>query len=185
MDSSMISKSFSRLVVNYQTTTTCSWEITSIEDTTQSRPLPYLLLLRSDTQTESPSWEEITRASKSHRSTDSMMSAWESTVMPMFGNTSLPSLITYHSPPLLRAASSASMVVFPQVSILLIKSSNSIDTWKSLMKVQSVIFCGLIQMIDAVGVFLQEVLVTLLDKISQSNSIIQMTWSSSLEHINL
>jgi len=185
MVSSMISKSFLKLVENCQTTTTCSWEITSIEDITQSRPLPSLSLLRSDTQTESPSSEEITRVSKLHKSTDSMMSAWESTVMQMFGNISPHFSITYHSPPLLRAASSASMVASPQVSILLIKSSNSIDIWKSLMRVQSVISCGLIQMIDAVGVFLQEVLVTLLDKISQSNSTIQMTWSSSLEHINL
>ena len=53
------------------------------------------------------------------------------------------------------------------------------------MRVPCVIYYGLIQMIDAVGVSLQEVRDTLSVKISPSNSITLMTWSSSQEHISL
>jgi len=45
------------------------------------------------------------------------------------------------------------------------------------MKVLSVIYCGLIQMTDAVGVFLQEEQDTPLDKTFPSNSITQMIWN--------
>ena len=103
----------------------------------------------------------------------------------MSGNTSPVSLITCHWPPLLRETFSVFMEDFPQVLILSIRLSSSIESWRCLMRVQFVISYGPTQMIDAVGVSLQEVRDTLLVKISQSNSITLMTWSSSQEHISL
>ena len=103
----------------------------------------------------------------------------------MFGNISLLSSITFHWLQSLKVIFSVFMEVFLQVSTLLIKSSNSIESWKYHTRDQFAIFCGLILMIDAVGVSHQEVPDTHLVKISLSNSIIQMTLSLLPVHINL
>ena len=94
--------------------------------------------------------------------------------MPMCGSVSQACLISYHSLLSLKTASSAFTVVFHQVLTLWIRSNSLIGSWKCHMKAQYVICYGLIQMTDAAGVSLQEVLVTRLDKIYLSNSITQM-----------
>ena len=70
------------------------------------------------------------------------------------------------------------MVDFLHPSILSIKLTNLIESWKCQLKDQFVISFGLTQMIDAVGESLQEVLDTLLDKISVSSLTIRTTLSS-------
>ena len=121
---------------------------------------------------------------RSHRSMDFMMNAFENTGMQMYGNISLIYLILYQLLLLLRTRSSVYMEVFHQVLTLWNKSNNSIEFKRFLMKVQCVISFGQILTIDAVGVSRQEVLATLLVKTSQSNLIIPIISSSSLELIS-
>ena len=121
---------------------------------------------------------------RSLRSMDFMMNAFENTEMQMYGNISLIYLILYQLLLLLRTRSSVYMEVFHQVLTLWNKSNNSIDFKRFLMKVQCVISFGQILTIDAVGVSRQEVLATLLVKTSQSNLIIPIISSSSLELIS-
>jgi len=106
-----------------------------------------------------------------------MMSALENTEMPTFGNTSPVFSITFLLLLSLKETFSASMVDFLHPSILLIKLTNLIESWKCQLKDLFVISFGLTQMIDAVGVSLQEVQATLSDKISVSSSIIPMILS--------
>jgi len=94
--------------------------------------------------------------------------------MPTCGNTSLLSSITFLLLLLLKETFSAFMVVFLHPLILSIKLTNLIESWKCQLKDQFVISCGLTQMTDVVGVYLQEVQVTLSDKISVNSLIIQM-----------
>lgn len=184
-DSSLISRNFSKLVVSYQRTTIYSWETTSTEATTLLRLWPFLFASSADTQTESQFLEETTNQSRSHKFTGSMMSAWENTEMPMFGNTSLLSSIIFHLLPLSKATSSASMEVFLHPSIPLIKLTNLIESWKCQLRDQSAIFCGQTQMTDVVGVSHLEVLVIPLDKISVNSSTTRMIWNWSQELTNL
>lgn len=121
---------------------------------------------------------------RSLRSMDFMMNAFENTEMQMYGNISLIYLILYQLLLLLRTRSSVYMEVFHQVLTLWNKSNNSIEFKRFLMKVQCVISFGQILTIDAVGVSRQEVLATLLVKTSQSNLIIPIISSSSLELIS-
>lgn len=121
---------------------------------------------------------------RSLRSMDFMMNAFENTEMQMYGNISLIYLILYQLLLLLRTRSSVYMEVFHQVLTLWNKLNNSIEFKRFLMKVQCVISFGQILTIDAVGVSRQEVLATLLVKTSQSNLIIPIISSSSLELIS-
>lgn len=121
---------------------------------------------------------------RSLRSMDFMMNAFENTEMQMYGNISLIYLILYQLLLLLRTRSSVYMEVFHQVLTLWNKSNNSIEFKRFLMKVQCVISFGQILTIDAVGVSRQEVQATLLVKTSQSNLIIPIISSSSLELIS-
>jgi hypothetical protein len=66
------------------------------------------------------------------------------------------------------------MVVSLLLSILSIKSDNSIASRKSHTKVQFVTYCGQTLMTDADGVFLPEVLVTLSVRIYPSSLTMQM-----------
>ena len=184
MDNSMISKSSLKLVESFQTIITFSWVIMLTEDTTLSKLCPCSFAWRSDIQTESPSWEATTKASRSLKSMVSTMNAYVSMETPTSGSTSHLSSTTYLSLLLSKETSSASMVVFLHLSTPSIKSTNSTESWKCQLKVQSVISYGLILMTDAVGVYLQEVLVTHLDKISVNNLTIQMIWNWSLVPIS-
>jgi len=92
--------------------------------------------------------------------------------MPTCGNTSLLFSITFLLQLLLRETFSAFMVVFLHPLILSIKLTNLIESWKCQLKDLFVISFGPTQMIDVVGVSLQEVQATLSDKISVSSSII-------------
>jgi hypothetical protein len=85
----------------------------------------------------------------------------------------------------LRTRSSASMVDSPLVSIPLTRLDSLTESRRLLMKGQSAIFSGPILMTDVVGVSVQEVLVTLSAKTSQSNSITQTTSQESQELISL
>jgi hypothetical protein len=98
--------------------------------------------------------------------------------MPTCGNTSPVFSITFLLLPLLKETFSASMVDFLHPSKLSIKLIILRESWKCQLKDQFVISFGLTQMIDAVGESLQEVLVTLLDKISVSSLTIRTTLSS-------
>ena len=121
---------------------------------------------------------------RSLRSMDFMMNAFENTEMELYGNISLIYLILYQLLLLLRTRSSVYMEVSHQVLTLWNKLNNSIEFKRFLMKVQCVISFGQILTIDAVGVSRQEVLATLLVKTSQSNLIIPIISSSSLELIS-
>lgn len=121
---------------------------------------------------------------RSLRSMDSMMNVFENMETLMYGNTSLIFLILCQLLQLSRIKSSAYMEVSHQALILWNKSNNSIEFKRCLMKVQCVISFGQILTIDAVGVSRQEVQVTLLVRTSQSNLIIPIISSSSLELIS-
>lgn len=121
---------------------------------------------------------------RSLRSMDSMMNVFENMETLMYGNTSLIFLILCQLLQLSRIKSSAYMEVSHQALILWNKSNNSIEFKRFLMKVQCVISFGQILTIDAVGVSRQEVQVTLLVRTSQSNLIIPIISSSSLELIS-
>ena len=120
---------------------------------------------------------------RSLRYMDSMMNVFENMETLMYGNTSLIFLILCQLLQLSRIKSSAYMEVSHQALILWNKSNNSIEFKRFLMKVQCVISFGQILTIDAVGVSRQEVQVTLLVRTSQSNLIIPIISSSSLELI--
>jgi len=160
MVSSLISKNFSKLVENFLTTTTFSWEITWTEDTTPSKPCHFWYALRSDIQAELLSLEETTRVNRSHKFMGFMMNASGSMEMQTFGNISLDSSIICHLQVLLKETFSAFMVVFLHQLIHLIKLTNLIELWKCQQKVQFVISYGQTQMTDVVGVYLQEELDT-------------------------
>ena len=177
MVNSLILRSSSRLEESYQTTTISSWEITLIEDTTLSRLFLSWSASRLDIHQESPSLEEITSPSKLLKFMDSMMNALENMVTLACGNTSPHCSITFLSLLSSKETFSASMVDFLHPSIPSIKLTNLIESWKCQLKDQFAISCGLTQMIDVVGVSLQEVLVTLSDKISVNSLIIPMTLS--------
>lgn len=121
---------------------------------------------------------------RSLRYMDSMMNVFENMETLMYGNTSQIFLILCQLLQLSRIKSSAYMEVSHQALILWNKSNNSIEFKRFLMKVQCVISFGQILTIDAVGVSRQEVQVTLLVRTSQSNLIIPIISSSSLELIS-
>jgi len=104
--------------------------------------------------------------------------------MPTFGNILPPFSTTSQSQLSLRQAFSAFMVVSHLVSIPWTKSSNSIDLWKFLTKVQFAISFGLIQTIDVAGVSHQEVQATPLARTFLSSSIILTILSSLQERIS-
>ena len=106
----------------------------------------------------------------------SMMSAWESTVTLMYGNSSQSFSIIFPWQPSLKARSSACTVVSPPASTPLIRFASSIASRRPLTKVQSVICSGLILMTDVVGVSHQEVLATASARTSQSSLITPITW---------
>ncbi len=114
----------------------------------------------------------------------SMMSAFASMVTLTSGNNSLSSSTSY--PWLLssRTKCSACMVVYPQVSILWIRSASSIASKRHPMRDQFAIYCGLIPMIVVVGVSPPEVRVTASDRTSPSSSTTPITWRASPEPIS-
>jgi len=94
-------------------------------------------------------------------------------VMQMFGKF-LPNFLTiYHSQLLSKTKYFVYMEVSHQVLTHWIKSDNLIECKKCLMRVRFVICYGLILMIVVGGVFLPEVLATVLAKISLNNLIMQ------------
>ena len=121
---------------------------------------------------------------RSLRSMDFMMNAFENMEMLTYGNISLIFLILYQLLLSLRIRSSAYMEDSHQALTLWNKSNNSTEFKRFLMKAQCVISFGQILTIDAVGVSRQEVQVTPLVKTSQSNLIIPIISSSSLELIS-
>jgi len=171
MVNSMILGNSLRSEESYPTTTISSWEITLIEATTLLRPFLSWYASRLDIHQELLSLEEITSPSKLLRFMDFMMSALENTEMPTFGNTSPVFSITFLLLLSLKETFSASMVDFLHPSILSIKLTSLIESWKCQLKDLFVISFGLTQMTDVVGVSLQEVQGTLLDKISVNSSI--------------
>ena len=94
--------------------------------------------------------------------------------MPMCGSSSLSYLIISLSLLLLKVRSSVCTVVSLHLLTHSTKSDSSTEYKRSLMKVQSATYCGLIQMIDAAGVSLLVELVTPSDKIFQNNSTMQI-----------
>jgi len=173
---STICVSCSRLAVNHPIQTTCSWVITSIEATTVSRLSRFSSHWKFASRIESQFWEVTTRADKSLKFTDSMTSAWGSTVTLTFGNNSLSYSITCHWLLLSKTKCSAFTVVSRPVSTLWTRFDSSIESRRLLMRGLSVIFFGLILMIDAVGVLVLEALAIASVRISQSSSITQITW---------
>ena len=105
-----------------------------------------------------------------------MTSAWGSTVTLTFGNNSLSYSITCHWLLLSKTKCSAFTVVSRPVSTLWTRFVSSIESRRLLMRGLSVIFFGLILMIDAVGVLVLEALAIASVRISQSSSITQITW---------
>ena len=87
---------------------------------------------------------------------DSMINASGNTKITMSGKCSPISLITSHSQQLLKAKSLVPMVVCHHHLPLSMTFVNSIDSNKCLIKVQFVIFCGVIQTKDSVSTSVQE-----------------------------
>lgn len=109
----------------------------------------------------------------------------ESMVMPTPGNIVLRCSIILVLALSLKARSSVSMVVSHQISRPSIRSDWLKEEWKSLMKVLSVISCGLIQRKLRLGLCHQEVLVGYSDQKLPQNSITLTISSWLLEPINL
>ena len=115
----------------------------------------------------------------------SMMNAFVNTETLMSGS-ALPNYSTiFLSQPWWRTKFSASTVVYRHQSIHSIRSVSLIAFRRLLTRDQSVICSGPILMTDVVGVSIQEVLVTLSAKTSQSNSITQTTSQELQELISL
>ena len=137
-------------------TTTCLWATTWIEGTTPSRPLHCSSATRCATRSVSQSYVETMRASRSRKSTVSMMSALESMEMPTCGSTSPHSSITCHSRLSLSPAFSVCMVASRQASTHSIKSNNSTGSWRYRTRDPFAISFGLTQMTGAAGASRQE-----------------------------
>ena len=107
----------------------------------------------------------------------SMMSVWESTEMPTYGNNSPNSLTTSLWLQSSKDRFSAFMEVCHQALIHLIRSDSWTECKKCLMKDPFAICYGQTLMTDADGASPQEELATHLDRTSQSSSIMQIIWS--------
>ena len=104
------------------------------------------------------------KVDKLRKSMASTMSAFESMVTQMSGNTTQTYLIYSHSLLLSKTKFSAYMEDFPQTWIHSNRLDKLIDRLRYRMRVQCVISFGPTQMIDMVGVSLQEVLDSHLDR---------------------
>lgn len=155
----MICLNSSTRAVRSLTPATYLWVISLIEATTPSKHSNYYYASSSSIPLTLLYWEVTMRPGRSPLFTVSTTRLLESMEMLTLGNIVPRSLTISASGQSSKEKFSAFTEVFPLKSRLLIKLDWLIDAWRFLMKVHSVISCGLIQKRSKHGQCLQEELV--------------------------